>query len=76
MVISFEERATGAFDPVRQRIRTARGQVRQRGADFLAYGMNLAIPEFRLPWAYPAVWAVMVAIAAGLPVMFRRKRWL
>ena len=28
VVISFQERATGAFDPVRQRIRTARGQVR------------------------------------------------
>ena len=40
------------------------------------YGMNLAIPELRWPWAYPAVWGVMVAIAAGLLVVFRRKRWL
>ena len=40
------------------------------------YGMNLAIPEFRWPWAYPAVWAVMAAIAAGLLIVFRKKRWL
>ena len=216
VVISFEERDTGAFDPVRQHVRTARGQVRQRGADYLAYalldavvdqyfaainavserieaieedlaeqaaedmlgeihsvkrdlihlrravwplrevsqslqsdatrmvakstraylrdihdhtvqvielvdtmrdliggvrdyymtvmsnrmnsvirvltvvgtiflpltfivgvyGMNLAIPETRWPWAYPAVWAVMAAIAAGLLLVFRKKRWL
>ena len=216
VVISFQERATGAFDPVREHIRSARGQVRQRGADYLAYalldavvdqyfaatdavserieaieeelaehpdegilgeihavkrdlihlrravwplrevtlnlqsgpakmvarstraylrdihdhtvqvielvdtmreliggvrdyymtvmsnrmnsvmkvltvigtiflpltfivgvyGMNLAMPEVRWPWAYPAVWGVMVAIAAGLLIMFRKKRWL
>ena len=40
------------------------------------YGMNLAIPEFRWPWAYPAAWAVMAAIAAGLLVIFRKNRWL
>ena len=40
------------------------------------YGMNLAIPEFRWPWGYPAAWAVMAAIAAGLLVIFRKNRWL
>ena len=40
------------------------------------YGMNLALPEFQWPWACPAVWGVMAAIAGGLLIVFRRKRWL
>ena len=32
-------------------------------------------PESRWPWACPAVWAVMAAIAAGLLAVFCRKRW-
>jgi len=41
------------------------------------YGMNFAfMPELRAVWGYPAVWALMVAVAAGLLVFFKRKKWL
>ena len=41
------------------------------------YGMNFRhMPELALPWAYPAVLALMVMIALGLLAYFRRKRWL
>jgi magnesium transporter len=46
---------------------------------FLAgvYGMNFRyMPELNQPWAYPLLWAVMLAIAATMLVFFRRKRWL
>ncbi len=40
------------------------------------YGMNFAhMPELAWPWAYPAVWAVMVAVTVGLLVFFRRRGW-
>lgn len=40
------------------------------------YGMNFEhMPELNDPWAYPAVWAVMLAIAAGLIVFFWRRGW-
>ncbi len=41
------------------------------------YGMNFAhMPEINWPWAYPAVLALMAAVAAAMLVYFRRKRWL
>jgi magnesium transporter len=36
-VISFQEKETGIFDPVRDRIRKGKGRVRKMGADYLAY---------------------------------------
>ncbi len=46
---------------------------------FLAgiYGMNFEhMPELRWPWAYPALLLLMGAVAGGMFVFFRRKRWL
>ena len=41
------------------------------------YGMNFErMPELRQPWGYAAVWAVMVAVAIVMLVLFRRKGWL
>jgi magnesium transporter len=40
------------------------------------YGMNFRhMPELDLPWAYPALWGLMIAIVAGMVVYFRRTRW-
>jgi len=38
-VISFQERAGDIFDPLRERIRQAKGRVRKAGADYLAYAL-------------------------------------
>lgn len=46
---------------------------------FLAgvYGMNFQhMPEIPVKWAYPAFWAVCVAVAAGMIVWFRRRDWI
>jgi magnesium transporter len=46
---------------------------------FLAgvYGMNFKyMPELEWPWAYFALWGVMLVIAAVMLLYFRRKRWL
>ena len=41
------------------------------------YGMNFQhMPELALRWAYPALWLVIVAIATGMLILFRRKGWL
>jgi len=41
------------------------------------YGMNFEfMPELHSRWAYPAVWGIMVAIAGGLLLWFRKQRWL
>lgn len=41
------------------------------------YGMNFEyMPELHMAWAYPAVWLVMLVVAGGLLVFFRRKGWL
>ena len=46
------------------------------------YGMNFDtkispwnMPELEWYWGYPAVWAVMLAVAGGLLYFFRRKGW-
>ena len=38
-VLSFQERSCGAFEPVRERLRSGRGQIRKLGADYLAYAL-------------------------------------
>jgi len=46
---------------------------------FLAgiYGMNFQyMPELQEPWGYPALLVLMVLVAGGLIVYFRRKGWL
>ncbi len=47
------------------------------------YGMNFNtlispwnMPELNWYWGYPAVWAIMIAIAVGLLTLFQRKGWL
>jgi len=38
-VLSFQERKTGSFDPIRERLRADKGLVRKGGADYLAYSL-------------------------------------
>ena len=45
MVISFQEREGDVFNPVRERLRTGKGMVRQRGSDYLAYCLIDAIVD-------------------------------
>ncbi|MFZ5861752.1 MAG: magnesium/cobalt transporter CorA [Nitrospirota bacterium] len=41
------------------------------------YGMNFEhMPELRWRWAYPSLWAIMIALGVGMVVWFKRKRWL
>jgi magnesium transporter len=41
------------------------------------YGMNFHyMPELQWRWGYPALWLLMVVCAAGMLIVFRRKRWL
>lgn len=44
-VITFQERPTGSFNPVRDRLRDGRGQIRTAGADYLAYALLDAIVD-------------------------------
>ncbi len=40
------------------------------------YGMNFKdMPELSLPWAYPALWGLMLVIALGMLAIFRRRGW-
>ncbi|MFA7243252.1 MAG: magnesium/cobalt transporter CorA [Sulfuricellaceae bacterium] len=40
------------------------------------YGMNFKhMPELEWQWGYPAVWLAMLAIAAGMIVYFKKKKW-
>lgn len=38
-VLSFQERATGSFEPIRERLRTNRGHIRGLGVDYLTYAL-------------------------------------
>jgi len=38
-VLTFQERRSGSFDPVRERLRADKGMVRKSGADYLAYSL-------------------------------------
>ena len=41
------------------------------------YGMNFRyMPELGWRYGYPLLWAIMVAIAGGMLLYFRRKGWL
>jgi magnesium transporter len=41
------------------------------------YGMNFDVmPELHQPWAYPALWGVMIALVMGMLVYFRRRGWV
>lgn len=44
-VLTFQERPTGAFEPIRERMRADRGQLRKLGADYLAYSLLDAIVD-------------------------------
>ncbi|MFW6157733.1 MAG: magnesium/cobalt transporter CorA [Planctomycetota bacterium] len=44
-VISFQERPGDVFEPIRDRIRNARGRVREAGADYLAYALVDAVVD-------------------------------
>ena len=38
-LLTFQERPTGSFEPVRERLRAARAQIREAGVDYLAYAL-------------------------------------
>jgi magnesium transporter len=41
------------------------------------YGMNFQyMPELSMPWAYPAVWIVIIIVSISLLSYFRHKKWL
>ena len=41
------------------------------------YGMNFQhMPELSLPWAYPAVWIVIIIVGVVLLFYFRHKKWI
>jgi magnesium transporter len=44
-VLSFQEREGDVFDPVRERLRTAKGRVRKLGPDYLAYSLLDAVVD-------------------------------
>ena len=44
-VISFQEKEGDIFDPVRERIRNAKGRIRKMGSDYLAYSLIDAIVD-------------------------------
>lgn len=44
-VLTFQERPTGSFDPVRGRLRQNRGQIRRLGADYLTYTLLDALVD-------------------------------
>lgn len=44
-VLTFQERRTGSFDPIRERLRADKGQIRKSGADYLAYSLLDAIVD-------------------------------
>jgi len=44
-LLSFEEQKADVFDPVRQRIRQAKGRIRRAGCDYLAYALTDAVVD-------------------------------
>lgn len=41
------------------------------------YGMNFEhMPELKMRWAYPAIWAVFIVVSIVMVLYFRRKKWL
>ena len=39
------------------------------------YGMNLQMPEYRTPLAYPVIIGISAALVLVLLVIFKRKKW-
>ena len=48
-VVTFQQRSGDCFDPVRERIRTSRGRIREAGADYLAYALIDAVIDTYFP---------------------------
>jgi magnesium transporter len=44
-IISFTEKDVDVFNPLRERLRTAKGKIRKQGADYLAYSMMDSIVD-------------------------------
>ncbi len=44
-IISFKEKDVDVFNPLRERLRTAKGKIRKQGADYLAYSMMDSIVD-------------------------------
>lgn len=44
-VLTFQERPTGCFDPIRERLRSDKGQIRKYAADYLAYSLLDAVVD-------------------------------
>jgi len=44
-VLSFQEKEGDVFDPIRERLRTAKGKARKMGPDYLAYGLLDAVVD-------------------------------
>jgi magnesium transporter len=41
------------------------------------YGMNFKnMPELEWPWGYGLAWGIIIGIAVGMIVFFKRKKWL
>jgi magnesium transporter len=41
------------------------------------YGMNFRfMPELEVRLAYPVIWAIMIAIALGMIIFFKRRKWI
>jgi magnesium transporter len=34
------------------------------------------MPELAWPWGYFAIWGVMLTIALGMLIMFRKRKWI
>lgn len=40
------------------------------------YGMNFKnMPELSWTWGYPAAWGLMIAVAIGMVIYFKKKKW-
>lgn len=50
-VLTFQERPSDSFEPIRKRLITRRGRIRDRGADYLAY----ALLDYAIDSYFPAV---------------------
>ncbi len=48
-VVSFQERPTASFEPIRDRLRAGRGRIRSSGPDYLAYALLDAVVDHYFP---------------------------
>ncbi len=48
-VVTFQQRSGDSFDPLRERIRTGGGRIREAGADYLAYALIDAVVDSYFP---------------------------